>query len=449
MAPVFIYGVCIILLSAPIASPKRICSPQNVLDYLNLTRNNEKFTASRPVLDWTHPTEVYLDVFLCAILSVTWSNELISWNPEDFCGISKVSLPREMLWKPDLSIFELAEKENGPPSPYLSVTYEGEVTMEEGVRTVCICKMDVHKFPFDTQSCQITISSIIYSSDELKLFAASNSTKTTQQSREFMITQGEWELMGMNVTMDSVYYSERATWDLIKYTISIRRMPLLHVLNFQLPVLFFLILDLASFFIPDSKGEKLSFKVTVLLAMSVLLLILKDILPSTSDRSPLIAIYLTFTFTLMLLSLLETILVAYLTELDPSSEVRVSESVVKSSLCNLKPEELFTPQNGGISDKDERERLGSDVCVSSGVNSPSGSVMELDGVGEQEADVHLLHLILEQLQSLRQSLPALTVETGTRGGHWSRVAKRINAVFYLFYSCSIFLFLIIISLKWR
>lgn len=67
-----------------------------------------------------------------------------------------------------------------------------------------------------------------------------------------------------------------------------KRRPLLYVINFLLPIVFFLTLDLASFFIADHRGEKLGFKVTVLLAISVLLLILNDILPSMSNRTPVI-----------------------------------------------------------------------------------------------------------------------------------------------------------------
>lgn len=67
-----------------------------------------------------------------------------------------------------------------------------------------------------------------------------------------------------------------------------KRRPLLYVINFLLPILFFLSLDLASSFIADHRGEKLGFKVTVLLAISVLLLILNDILPSMSNKTPLI-----------------------------------------------------------------------------------------------------------------------------------------------------------------
>lgn len=66
------------------------------------------------------------------------------------------------------------------------------------------------------------------------------------------------------------------------------RKPLLYVVIFMVPLLYLLVLDLASFFISESRGEKLGFKITVLLSISVLLLILKDILPSTEDSLPMI-----------------------------------------------------------------------------------------------------------------------------------------------------------------
>ena len=67
-----------------------------------------------------------------------------------------------------------------------------------------------------------------------------------------------------------------------------KRRSALYIVNFILPILFFLGLDLASFLMPDTGGEKLSFKITVLLAVTVLQLILNDILPSSSNRIPLI-----------------------------------------------------------------------------------------------------------------------------------------------------------------
>ncbi|XP_052383367.1 5-hydroxytryptamine receptor 3A-like isoform X4 [Oncorhynchus keta] len=310
-------------------SPERVCSYQDVLDHLNLTRGNDVFTSTRPVLDHTHPTMVHLDVYLYAILAVieksqtfvpfiwiqlTWNNERIWWDPSQFCGISRISVPKEMLWIPDLLIYEMIEKDDGPHSPYLYVSHDGIVLIEDEMKVVSTCKMDVHKFPFDTQRCNITFSSAIHIVTDIQLIPFSNSSRVTQASREVMQTQGEWEFLDMTVSRGKLILDRE--WDQISYTITMARRPLLHVINFLLPILFFLCLDLASFLISDQRGEKLGFKVTVLLAISVLLLILNDILPSMSNRTPLIATYCIVIFSFMLLSLLETILVTHLMERD-------------------------------------------------------------------------------------------------------------------------------------
>lgn len=52
--------------------------------------------------------------------------------------------------------------------------------------------------------------------------------------------------------------------------------------------MFFLTLDMASYMISNADGGKVSFQVTVMLAITVLQLILCEILPSASERVPLI-----------------------------------------------------------------------------------------------------------------------------------------------------------------
>lgn len=124
-----------------------------------------------------------------------------------------------------------------------------------------------------------------------------------------MRTQYEW--LFMNMMVNATNATEPLGQDRIVYTVSVgcmdgpapgrfllnahcvsqitmRRRSVLYIVNFLVPVLFFLCLDLASFLISDRGGEKLSFKVTVLLAITVLQLILNEILPASSDRVPLI-----------------------------------------------------------------------------------------------------------------------------------------------------------------
>ncbi|XP_065119326.1 uncharacterized protein [Paramisgurnus dabryanus] len=100
--------------------------------------------------------------------------------------------------------------------------------------------------------------------------------------------------------------------DIFDHGITIKRRPLLYIINLIFPVFGFLVLDVASFFIKASAAEKLGFKVTLLLSISVLLLILNDKLPSTASKIPLIGIYCSGIFSLIGISILETIFVNFL-----------------------------------------------------------------------------------------------------------------------------------------
>ncbi|XP_070708342.1 5-hydroxytryptamine receptor 3A-like [Pempheris klunzingeri] len=285
---------------------------------------------TRPVKHYKMTTWVYLQMAIYAILDVreldqifisyvwiymSWQNQHIMWKSEDFCGLDKVVVPLATLWTPDLTIEEMTEKDKAPPSPYLTILENGEVEYRNDQVLVSTCKMQVYKFPFDIQRCTLSFKSAVYSDDEIKFEAILDESKITEWSYDAMRTQSEWLFINLTVnhkTVKSFDYNQ----SLIVYTISMRRRSALYIVNFLLPVLFFLCLDLASFLISDSGGEKLSFKVTVLLAVTVMQLLLNEILPSSSDRIPLIAIYCIGSFSLMMLSLLETILVMYLISKD-------------------------------------------------------------------------------------------------------------------------------------
>lgn len=47
-------------------------------------------------------------------------------------------------------------------NPYIDVTYDGLVVSDQAIKLVATCKMDIHKFPFDTQSCNLTIGSAVF-----------------------------------------------------------------------------------------------------------------------------------------------------------------------------------------------------------------------------------------------------------------------------------------------
>ncbi|XP_024913818.1 5-hydroxytryptamine receptor 3A-like [Cynoglossus semilaevis] len=460
--------VCVAAVSGDV-DPEANCSYQDVLNYLNLTKNNQLYSMTRPVRDYRRPTQVSLEVALYAILDMVekeqkfipfvwtvmwWQNEYISWDPNRFCGIINVSLPSDILWTPDLTIEEMTEKDKAPKSPYLTISYNGDVEIKKHQVLVSTCRMHIYTFPFDIQSCNLSFKSVIYTAKDIRLKPSDNSSEATTWSMEVMRTQYEWLFINISVTTKNA--SDLDQQDIIVYTINMRRRSTLYIVNFILPILFFLCLDLASFMISDNSGEKLSFQVTVLLAITVLQLILNEILPSSSNRIPLIAVYCIGVFTLMMLSLLETILIMYLREKDRArlhdgsdKELGLKESSNKQERLDFQnyhrgetmlPIEMHTWTEYGHIYDGATETSPEQLSMAIEHNSNSRLV----------EDNHVLAKVSDELKEMERTLGLLlSTRTDHKPGYWSRLAKKVNKVFFITYVIIIIIFLSVLFLNWN
>ncbi|XP_074533227.1 5-hydroxytryptamine receptor 3A-like [Halichoeres trimaculatus] len=304
---------------------------------------------------------------------------------------------------------------------------------------VSTCKMDFYRFPFDTQICSLTFKSVQHPWDHMELLSVRSSEETFLLARHFMKTESEWLLLNVTVKTDMVN-NYLIDCSVLVYTMTIKRRSVLYVANFIVPILFFLCLDLASFLISESGGEKLSFKVTVLLAVTVMQLILNDILPSSSDRIPLIAIYCIGVFTLMMLSLLETILMMYLMERDDVSQ----------------DQEADEDQNLGEGSRDQPDMNKSIPCVRVFDQSPAETSPELLPEVKEGSSSQLTQEIQDSENlciELREVLKTVAVLLSSRKeekepGYWTRKTKTLNQIYFVFYLIAASVFLGIVFSVW-
>lgn len=63
--------------------------------------------------------------------------------------------------------FFRVQKDDSPQNSFMYLSHNGIISSEEDVRVISTCKMDVYKFPFDTQKCNITIGSAIHSGKDV------------------------------------------------------------------------------------------------------------------------------------------------------------------------------------------------------------------------------------------------------------------------------------------
>uniref|UniRef100_H0VHT4 5-hydroxytryptamine receptor 3A n=1 Tax=Cavia porcellus TaxID=10141 RepID=H0VHT4_CAVPO len=247
----------------------------------------------RPVRDWRKPTTVSIDAIVYAILSVDeknqvlttyiwyrqfWTDEFLQWNPEDFDNITKLSIPTDSIWVPDILINEFVDVGKSPNIPYVYVRHQGEVQNYKPLQVVTACSLDIYNFPFDVQNCSLTFTSWLHTTEFLEF-----------SDRE-----------------------SRGSFAEMKFYVVIRRRPLFYAVTLLLPSIFLMIVDIVGFYLPPDSGERVSFKITLLLGYSVFLIIVSDTLPATAIGTPLISVYFVVCMALLVISLAETILIVRL-----------------------------------------------------------------------------------------------------------------------------------------
>ncbi|XP_033970254.1 5-hydroxytryptamine receptor 3A-like isoform X1 [Trematomus bernacchii] len=426
---------------------------EDVLTCLDLTDNK----LVRPAKDYKKPTWVYVQMSILAILDVKeidqtfvsfvwiymiWEDPHIYWKPHHFDGLDKMTVPTDLLWKPDLMIEEMIEKDKDIPNPFITIHSNGFVEHVRNLMVVSSCKMQVYKFPFDSQRCTLSLKSIIYPEEELKFQFFENDTRATEWTREMMRNESEWLYMGMKVEHQFAprFHQNQSV---VIYTITMKRRSLLYVVNFLVPVLLLFGLDFASFVISDSGGEKLGFEVTLLLAVTVMQLILNDILPCSSDSIPLIAVYCIGIFGLMMVSLLETILVMYLIEKDSASKEKKADK--NRSLS----EDSGDKQGNYDGDVKKWTRC---ACVCNVSDEPPSELLSVAKEDKRSQLMEESNSLEKHPDELSEAVKGLSLllsrKEGRKPDYWTGVAKELHRIFFFVYVTVSALFLVVIFSLW-
>ncbi|XP_028301249.1 5-hydroxytryptamine receptor 3C-like isoform X1 [Gouania willdenowi] len=293
-------------------------TPEALFDSLEKEVFSKKLL--RPVKSFSETLKVTLEATLVGILGVNeksqslatfiwlaqkWNIQGLSWDEKE-CGTSKVSISREKLWIPDISISEFMEEDKSPKTFYAYLNNHGQVTDDKPVRVASFCKLDIYTFPFDIQNCTMTFGPYLHTADEILMIQGHSAELSLQESREVLLTKGEWELKNILITA-SILEIAHGNYSEIKYYFILRRRPILYVVNLLLPSCFLITLDLFSFLLPPATTDRSAFKMTLILGYTVFLLTMNDLLPVTGHGTPLLNVFFSISLALMVASLLETI----------------------------------------------------------------------------------------------------------------------------------------------
>uniref|UniRef100_A0A6I8PKV6 5-hydroxytryptamine receptor 3A n=1 Tax=Xenopus tropicalis TaxID=8364 RepID=A0A6I8PKV6_XENTR len=279
----------------------------------------------RPVLDWRQTTTVYIDVMVYAILGVDeknqvlttyiwyrqfWVDEFLTWDPKKFENVSQISIPTEKIWVPDILINEFVDVGKSPDIPYVYVNHEGRVQNYKPIQVVTACSLNIYNFPFDVQNCSLTFTSWLHTIQDINV-SLWRTPEEVKEDKSLFMNNGEWELLSV-LSQYRKFVENEDSFAEMKFHVIIKRRPLFYAVNLLLPSMFLMVMDIIGFYLPPDSGERVSFKITLLLGYSVFLIIVSDTLPATAIGTPLIGVYFVVCMALLVISLTETILIVRL-----------------------------------------------------------------------------------------------------------------------------------------
>ena len=143
------------------------------------------------------------------------------------------------------------------------------------------CTLDVTYFPWDEQQCKLEFGSWTYDGNSLDI---TNNSHTGVM--DFFLNDGEWEFTAFPAYRRVEYYPD--PYPSVIFTVTLKRKPMYYLFNIALPCVFITFCGMLVFLLPPDSGEKVSMSVTLLLASTVFLLLVSEIMPPQSDVIPLI-----------------------------------------------------------------------------------------------------------------------------------------------------------------
>ncbi|KFV65454.1 5-hydroxytryptamine receptor 3A, partial [Dryobates pubescens] len=215
-----------------------------------------------------------------------WENTFATWNPQDFCNITKVVLPTETYWSPPVFILERVNGQ-GSNLEYVDVLHNGIFNFTQAFQVTLTCSLRIFKFPFDTQTCNLSIASFLYPATDLIIKTRRTPAEMLKASHSYLLSDGEWKFTNLSI-IEYLEGMDDENFGVVTYVISMERRPTLYVLNLILPTCALYLLDMAVLFGPSSLEEKVSFQIAIILGSSMLAVILNDILPTSSNKPPVI-----------------------------------------------------------------------------------------------------------------------------------------------------------------
>lgn len=94
----------------------------------------------------------------------------VKWSPAEYSGVNYLYLETSSIWTPSLTVVNPYSGGTTDVNftDFAYVSNNGTVQVLESLQLDTSCDLDLTYFPYDTQTCQIAITNLLYSSSDFQ-----------------------------------------------------------------------------------------------------------------------------------------------------------------------------------------------------------------------------------------------------------------------------------------
>uniref|UniRef100_A0A914XNA5 Neurotransmitter-gated ion-channel ligand-binding domain-containing protein n=1 Tax=Plectus sambesii TaxID=2011161 RepID=A0A914XNA5_9BILA len=236
-----------------------------------------------------HMDQIQETITFMTTIGMIWKDENLSWNASEFGGTSSVVIPYSLLWKPDITLTSGLSIDYITPDEqrYVNVQDDGTIQSTSYCLITNQCRMSVEDFPYDIQTCTITLEPWIYPTDQVDLVVGKKrwNLNTTIDDGYFK-GNGEWTVVSFDKKLYYNTASNGQRYAAVDHTIKFRRQPIYYICVLVIPTFVTATICLFGLFVPamnnGERVEKVNMGLATLLFMAVILGIVASEMPKTT-----------------------------------------------------------------------------------------------------------------------------------------------------------------------
>ncbi|XP_052224722.1 acetylcholine receptor subunit alpha-L1-like [Dreissena polymorpha] len=158
-----------------------------------------------------------------AVLSMSWNDTFLKWDPNTFGGIKFYYWPQNEVWKPDIALQNSYLDYKGLGDKTLNVMniHTGAMYWNPFQVFKSTCSLDIFYFPFDYQTCYLRFQAWSYSRRQVNMESGYRDSQGFDL--DYYETNSEWDIVN---TSWHVYRDQQDA--AINFKMTLKRKPINH-----------------------------------------------------------------------------------------------------------------------------------------------------------------------------------------------------------------------------